>query len=174
MGLSVGGSGNYLNATELQMGQPPTVRRNETMKPDDSKSELDIMIRDAGLRVTSPRRSTLAVLRRSSSPLTHAEVAAELAGERVDRATAFRNLNDLADAGLVRRQELGDHVWRFEAIAAGKTPADCHPHFLCVDCGRVSCLSGVQLTAQSRRRSGQVGRVTEVLLRGHCNDCDTT
>ena len=32
----------------------------------------------------------------------------------IDKATAFRNLNDMTDAGLLRRTELGDHVWRFE------------------------------------------------------------
>lgn len=131
-------------------------------------------IRSAGLRATPARTATLMLLREATAPLTHAEVAEhladQLAGIGVDQATAFRNLNDLAEAGLLRRSELGDHVWRFEAIDP-TSDNDGHPHFLCVDCGTVTCLASVQLTARSRRESSDVGEVTEILLRGHCNDC---
>jgi Fur family ferric uptake transcriptional regulator len=128
-------------------------------------------IRSAGLRATPARIATLKLLRESSAPLTHAEVAAQVAGLAVDKATAFRNLNDLSEAGLLRRTELGDHVWRFEATDPGQRHDQAHPHFLCVDCGMVTCMQQVRLTAGSRRESAAVGQVTEILLRGHCNDC---
>jgi Fur family ferric uptake transcriptional regulator len=111
------------------------------------------------------------LLRDADAPLTHANVAEHLATNGVDKATAFRNLNDMADAGLLRRTELGDHVWRFEVIGEGGHDQSAHPHFLCVDCGTVSCLNDVKLTAGGQRESGKVGEVTEILLRGHCNDC---
>ena len=103
------------------------------------------------------------------SPLTHAEVTEELQGLGVDKATVFRNLNDLTTAGLVRRTELGDHVWRFELIPDDHNSS--HPHFVCVDCGAVSCMGEIKLTAGSKRLSEEFGEVTEILLRGHCNDC---
>lgn len=128
-------------------------------------------IRQAGLRATPARISTLVLLRESSSPLTHAFVAQHLAKSGIDKATAFRNLNDMSEAGLLRRTELGDHVWRFEAIDRNAHGDGGHPHFLCVDCGTVSCLDDVKLTAGSQRESEKFGEVTEILLRGHCNDC---
>lgn len=128
-------------------------------------------IRDAGLRATPARSATLRLLRESSTPMTHAAVADHLAETGIDQATAFRNLNDLADAELVRRTELGDHVWRFEAIGTEEDHKSGHPHFLCVDCGAVSCLDDVKLTAGSLRQSAKIGEVTEILLRGHCNGC---
>ncbi|MEM9826346.1 MAG: transcriptional repressor [Planctomycetota bacterium] len=128
-------------------------------------------IRDAGLRATPARIATLVLLRKAESPLTHAHVAAELSSNGIDKATAFRNLNDMTDAGLVRRTELGDHVWRFEAIGDGDHDRSAHPHFLCVDCGSVACLADLKLTAGSQRESGKIGEVTEILLRGRCNDC---
>jgi Fur family ferric uptake transcriptional regulator len=128
-------------------------------------------IRDGGLRATPARTATLLLLRKAESPVTHAEVAEQLAGTGIDKATAFRNLNDLTEAGLLRRTELGDHVWRFEATDPSIANDVPHPHFLCVDCGAVTCLQDVQLTAGSRRHSDDVGQVTEILLRGHCNDC---
>ncbi len=138
---------------------------------DESLDSLKQAIRDAGLRATPARIATLQLLRQSSSPLTHAVVAEHLAPSGVDKATAFRNLNDMADAGLLRRTEVGDHVWRFEAIGEASSHDEAHPHFLCVDCGTVSCLDEVKLTAGSERASQRVGKVTEILLRGRCNDC---
>lgn len=111
-------------------------------------------------------------LRASKSPLTHAELADRLASQGFDKATAFRNLNDLTDRGLLRRTELGDHVWRFELVDPKQGHEKGHPHFLCVDCGSVTCLEEVHLTSSSRKRSDSVGSITEILLRGHCNECN--
>jgi Fur family ferric uptake transcriptional regulator len=129
-------------------------------------------IRAAGFRATPARIATLIELRASDSPLTHADLAERLSASGVDKATAFRNLNDLAQRGLLRRTELGDHVWRFEAINLQDNHDRRHPHFVCVDCGHVTCLNDVQLKVDNRKRGGKaVGEVTEILLRGHCTDC---
>lgn len=139
---------------------------NDSARRDSVRSE----IRESGLRATPARIATLTLLRGSASPMTHAEVSRRVEGRGIDKATAFRNLNDLTDAGLLRRTELGDHVYRFEAVG-GEAKDSGHPHFLCVDCGTVSCLNDVKLTAGSLRQSSKVGEVTEILLRGHCKDC---
>ncbi len=132
---------------------------------------IKLAIRDVGLRATPARIATLKLLIEASSPLTHAEVVNELQGSGVDKATVFRNLNDMVGAGLLRRTELGDHVWRFELISEDDHDGSAHPHFVCVDCGVVSCMGNVKLTAGSLRLSKEFGEVTEILLRGHCNDC---
>ncbi|MEM0925543.1 MAG: transcriptional repressor [Planctomycetota bacterium] len=128
-------------------------------------------IRGAGLRATPARIATLRLLRGASKPLTHADVAERLMETGVDKTTAFRNLNDMTNAGLLRRTELGDHVYRFEEIRPGESAAESHPHFLCTVCGTVSCLDNVALTAGSLRESSKVGQVVEILLRGRCNEC---
>ena len=138
---------------------------------NDRREEIKDVIRAAGLRATPARVATLQILRDGSAPMTHADVASRLDASGVDKATAFRNLNDMTDAGLLRRTELGDHVYRFEEIRAEEKDHDPHPHFLCVLCGSVSCLDNVKLTAGSRRASEEIGEVTEILLRGRCNDC---
>ena len=139
-------------------------------KPDESES-IKAAIRSVGLRATPARIATLKLLHGATSPLTHAEVAKELRGLGVDKATVFRNLNDMASNGLLRRTELGDRVWRFELIAEDDDHNSAHPHFVCVDCGTVSCMDEIKLTAGSIRSSKEIGEVTEILLRGHCNDC---
>ena len=139
-------------------------------QPDPIKA-MKLAIREVGLRATPARIATLSLLHEATSPLTHAEVAEELQGLGVDKATVFRNLNDMASAGLLRRTELGDRVWRFELVTGSDGHDSAHPHFVCVDCGVVSCMDEVKLTAGSLRISRQFGEVTEILLRGHCNDC---
>ncbi|HSG71406.1 MAG TPA: transcriptional repressor, partial [Planctomycetaceae bacterium] len=80
---------------------------------------LQQRIRAAGLRCTSARLAVLRELGKSASPLTHADVAERLAVQGIDKATVFRNLVDLVDAELLTRNELGDHVWRFEIRPPG-------------------------------------------------------
>lgn len=136
-----------------------------------SNGESRDAIREAGLRATPARIATLDMLRSTSSPLAHAEVAEQLATIGVDKATAFRALNDMTDAGLLRRTELGDRVWRFELLGNDGAEHAAHPHFLCVECGEVSCLSDVKLTKKSLATAENVGNVKEILLKGQCTKC---
>lgn len=142
-----------------------------TTMPERPLERFRLAIREVGLRATPARVTTLEMLSDSESPLTHAEVAEHLVSLGIDKATAFRALNDMTEAGLLRRTELGDHVWRFELIRPGEHEHSAHPHFVCVDCGKVSCLGDIKLTKRSLDASTDIGRVTEILLRGQCANC---
>ena len=150
-----------------------TAKRGSAGDSTDDLEEVRATLRGAGLRSTPARIAAYRFLRDAASPVSHAEVAEELVQTGLDKATVFRNLNDLADAGLARRTELGDHVWRFELVGAdgdGKA----HPHFVCVDCGSVSCVDETEMKQVAGRKGiATLGRVTEILLRGHCVECET-
>jgi Fur family ferric uptake transcriptional regulator len=109
----------------------------------------------------------------AAGPVTHAEVANTLRPQGFDRATIYRNLIELTQAGLVIRVELGDHVWRFEVRRAGKTEERDHPHFVCVDCGEVACLpsASVNIARAPGSKSSGTRKITEILLKGHCGQC---
>ena len=139
-----------------------------TLKSSDE--EIRKRIRSVGLRATPARVATLQIVRETPGPVTHADVAAKLCDSGVDKATAFRNLNDMTERGLLRRAELGGNVYRFEEIGAGEKNAP-HPHFVCIDCGSISCLEDARLTAESQRSSEKFGEVNEILLRGICKNC---
>lgn len=130
-------------------------------------------IRRAGLRSTTSRVAVLQRLDAAGKPMTHAELADELGRQGFDRATVYRNLADLTEAGLVTRSELGDHVWRFEARREGLPHTLDHPHFVCLDCGSVTCLSDVQIDIRPSPGSKRsvIGQLTEVLLKGRCERC---
>ena len=182
-----------------------TMARAPSPADASASDAVKASIRGAGLRCTAARLTVLQHLMRSHGPETHAEVSDALADKGFDRATIYRNLTELTEAGLVARVELGDHVWRFEIKRHGKHGArgDDHPHFLCTTCGEVSCLDDVNVaitpkpgmsagTPAARRsgpaktggmKSGGTGggkaaaksrgirSVTEVLLKGQCENC---
>jgi Fur family ferric uptake transcriptional regulator len=129
------------------------------------------MLVAAGLRTTAARTAVIRWLQAAKSPATHAEISADLIPLGFDKATVFRNLNDLVDAGLLTRTELGDHFWRFEIRDASHPDRGHHPHFVCVDCGTVTCLNDVDLPVPSKKSMSKIGQVTEVLMRGHCVKC---
>jgi Fur family ferric uptake transcriptional regulator len=127
-------------------------------------------IRSAGLRATPARIATLKLLQNSESPLTHAEVSDALHNLEIDKATIFRNLNDLVSKKVLRRSTLGDNVWRFEVIQ-DTHEHDSHPHFICIDCGAVTCMEGVVLKQKTSLANPLLKQVTEILLRGQCGEC---
>ncbi len=129
-------------------------------------------LRRAGLRVTPARLAVLSALRARGGPASHAEIAEALPGARRDRATVYRNLLDLVKAGLARRRDLGDHVWRFEAAAplpGGKE----HPHFLCTSCGSLECLDTLRVELKRGARVPRALRedAVEILVKGLCDEC---
>jgi Fur family ferric uptake transcriptional regulator len=147
------------------------IAMSKQVPPDNA---LRDKLRAAGLRATGARLAVLRQVMRARTPLSHAEVCERVAETGMDRATVYRNLMDLADAGLVTRTDI-DHVWRFEWLA-GEQPAhaaNAHPHFVCSDCGTVACLptSAVSLHAVRGAPRALQKSAVEVRVRGLCDAC---
>lgn len=137
-------------------------------------AELKTSLREAGLRSTAPRLAVLEYLHRVGAPASHGELHERLSSAGFDRATLYRNLMDLAEAGLVTRTDLGDHVWRFELKSASANGhADDHPHFVCTDCGGVSCLPGasVRISAPKGAPRALERKAVKIQLSGLCDAC---
>lgn len=137
----------------------------------DVQAELRQRLRELGLRATTTRLAVLVHLHEHEAPLTHEALMAALSG--LDRATVYRILADLTDVGLLRRMDLGDHVWRYELRDACRQVADDHAHFLCEDCGVVSCLPPLELRAAGGRTLPDVLRGASIRLKvtGLCAAC---
>lgn len=141
--------------------------------PPADLDKLKSAIRSAGLRATGPRIAVLRRLRAASRPLSHAEVMDAL-GEQaaLDRATVYRNLADLSRVGLLRRYDLGDHVWRYESTDEHTHDAAGHAHFVCVECGDVTCIDDVELRIPpAALPQALLGTDLEIQLKGVCGDC---
>lgn len=148
--------------------------RKTATKRAPTRAELQAEIRNHGMRSTGPRVAVLAYLSKPGTPLSHNEIYEALAGQGYDRATIYRNLIDLAEAGLLVRSDLGDHVWRFERRKSqGSGHAEGHPHFVCTDCGDVSCLPELAVKVSPGVGTPRVlaTKQVEVHVRGRCDDC---
>lgn len=144
------------------------------MKKKSEANDIELareILRAAGLRSTPARIAVLIALQKGNKPQTHAELSERLVPLGFDKATVFRNLTDLTDVELVSRTELGDHVWRFE-IRDPNHDRSSHPHFVCVDCGTVSCMEGMSLPDDIQRKSLNISRISEILVKGHCLVCE--
>ena len=129
-------------------------------------------------RSTRQRHAILAALRAAQRPLLPTEIL-ELAQHDtpgIGIATIYRNLIDLTEAGLVRRSDVGDHVWRFELLGAeGQAHEDReHAHFVCDSCGDVQCLPAESVKLDVGRGAPRSVRKNAVAiqLRGTCDDCE--
>jgi Fur family ferric uptake transcriptional regulator len=146
--------------------------RPKTAAPTDD--DLAAQLHAAGLRRTQPRIAVLRFMRKVRQPVAHAEVAEALEKlAALDRVSVYRVLIDLARANILTRADRGDHVWRFDLARGDGAHALEHPHFVCVRCGGVECLSekAVQIAARGKApRAVRAGRV-EVQLKGECDVC---
>jgi len=137
--------------------------------------DLQALLRSAGLRSTTPRLAVLEYFHAHGGQNSHAELFEALADRGFDRATIYRILIDLSDAKILSRTDLGDHVWRFELKrgVGGVEHTDEHPHFLCVDCGEVSCLPGlsIRLEGPSNVPKSVAKNKVAVQLKGRCDNC---
>lgn len=146
--------------------------------PDVETTAFDLgalaaTLRQAGLRRTGPRVAVLARLSQADSPMTHGALADELQHLGFDRATIYRNLIDLTEAGLLNRSDHGDHVWRFELRGVAARHREVHPHLVCTECGGVSCLTDIDVKITAVRGASLRLRPQEleVQLRGRCERC---
>lgn len=148
------------------------------MKPNPPSSEYSVawakgLLKGAGLRSTAARIAVMQQLAAAGRPMSHAEVVEQLRDFGFDQSTVFRCLGEISDAGLVSRLDLGDQVRRFELRSTDSDHELEHPHFMCVDCGQVSCLEEFTFSLSPSRgpRRNKLGEITEVLLKGHCGKC---
>ena len=140
----------------------------------DVRTELRSSLRSKGLRATGARLAVMLLLHEQQAPMSHEQLMTGLGKGAFDPASIWRLLSDLTDAGVLRRMDLGDRIYRFELFDDCRDVAHDHGHFLCEDCGDVSCLPEMQLTnAQGQLPAALVGAQFRVRVTGRCGKCIT-
>ena len=88
----------------------------------------------AGERVTQQRLIVADTLARAGRQLTAAQLYEQVRDRQpsLGRATVFRTVERLVDAGVARRLELDGHVYAYIACQP-----EHHHHLSCTSCGRV-------------------------------------
>lgn len=105
------------------------------MVAEAERKQFIDFIRSRGMRVTPERLALLEEIYRQHGHIDAEEILAGLrsSGQKVSRATVYRNLELLVECGLVQRQRLGRNRYLYEHVHAGQS----HDHLACRDCGRV-------------------------------------
>jgi Fur family ferric uptake transcriptional regulator len=108
----------------------------------------------AGERVTRQRLLVANALAASGRRLTAEQLFRSLRRREpaIGRATVFRTLETLVDAGVARRLELDGHVYAYVACL----PAH-HHHIACTRCGRVEEIDEAYVTPIAERLASEMG-----------------
>lgn len=138
-----------------------------------SKEAARQLLRDHNLRATAPRLAVVQLLANQVHPLSHTEVLHLLGDTDWDQATVYRNLVKLTEAGLTRVVSRAEGMARYEFNSNHSTEAlHNHPHFVCTDCGIVSCLpTNVSTMIPTDSRWSSSIRQASVQFQGTCPDC---
>ncbi len=122
----------------------------------------------SGLRCTPQRYAVMAFLLEHNKHPTASEIfeAVNRVDPRSSRATTYKNLRDLVEAGLVREVAVEGRSARFDAKGLR------HHHFICDRCGNVEDIEWCDVPKPA---SGSLGkrilRECELIFRGLCTKC---
>lgn len=141
---------------------------------EDNDSDTDVRqrLRASGLHLTGPRRVVLEVLGSQGGHLSAEQVVVAVGrlDPRVHRASVYRALEALTDAGLVQHVHLGHGATAYHlAEESGE-----HLHLQCGGCGAVIDAPVTLLAAVRRRLLREHGFALDaahVALSGTCAGC---
>jgi Fur family ferric uptake transcriptional regulator len=142
------------------------------MVADTERSQFIDFIRSRGMRVTPERMALLEEIYRQHGHIDAEQILDGLraAGEKVSRATVYRNLDLLVEAGLVQRQRLGRNRFLYEHVHTGQS----HDHLGCRECGRVIEFVSPSIQAMLNeicRAHGFSNEARQIQVLGLCRAC---
>jgi Fur family ferric uptake transcriptional regulator len=127
-------------------------------------------LRDAGSRLTTPRRLVLEALFAARGLVSAEHIAAGTdTGVTLDVTSVYRNLEKLERLGVVRHVHVGHGPSVYGLIGEGE-----REYLVCEVCGRVSTADTEQLDrvrAVIRDEFGFDARFTHFPIHGRCADC---
>jgi Fur family ferric uptake transcriptional regulator len=142
------------------------------MKTDEELKVVESYVRKKGLRWTAQRQLIANVALTTHSHFT-AEELLELCRERdpaVSRATVYRTLAMLEEAGFVEGLDTGDGGRKFEHVLGHAH----HDHMVCTSCGRIIEFTDEQLEKRQEMAARKHGfRIDSHSLKlfGKCRAC---
>ena len=130
------------------------------------------ILENTGLKKTSGRIAILNCLLKEKNPLSQQEIAEKLREFKINEASIYRALEAFDRTGIVHRVEGLDKTWRF-AVSSRTLEKGYHPHFICVDCGRVECFRELEIPRLRLNNSNYVIKSQEMILKGSCEKCSS-
>lgn len=129
------------------------------------------LLKKAGLKITEPRLTILALMQKHHTQHFSAEDVYKLLleqGEEIGLATVYRVLNQFDEAHILIRHNFEGNKSVFELA-----PSEHHDHIICVDCGKVFEFKDEVIEKRQKEISQQHGIQLEnhnLYLYGKCGD----
>jgi Fur family ferric uptake transcriptional regulator len=142
------------------------------MNPTPEEEQFLAFLRSRGLRATAERR---ALIREIFAQHGHIDADSILTamhqrGLAISRATVYRNLELLVQAGLAHKVRLSGRSYLYEHLHSGQR----HDHMACRCCGRMVEFVSPGITAllgEICRAHGFEGRLNQLQILGVCRGC---
>ncbi|MCW9699591.1 ferric iron uptake transcriptional regulator [Avibacterium sp. 20-129] len=131
------------------------------------------LLKKAGLKITEPRLTILALMQEHSMSHFSAEDVYKLLlerGEDIGLATVYRVLNQFDEANILIRHNFEGNKSVFELA-----PTEHHDHIICVDCGKVFEFNDEIIEQRQKQISEEHGiklKTHSLYLYGKCSDID--
>ena len=126
----------------------------------DLSRMYDKIIKDAGYKITGPRKIILELLKKQHPPLSAQKIHQQLKG-RVDLVSVYRTLKLFEELGFLHREENNGTVRYYLSTKA-------HHHIICEFCGRTECVPCRHNFSQIKGFNSIKHRLT---LTGVCSGC---
>lgn len=141
-----------------------------SLEAPDVESAVEAL-RARGMRISSARRLVLEALYAADAPISAEQIADGLAGRlpRSDLASVYRNLETLAQVGLVRHSHLGHGPGLYMPTGARE-----REYLVCDSCGAVKAVEPSEMDAVRtliHERFGYEARFSHFPILGLCADC---
>jgi len=135
------------------------------------KEKIDNLLDSAKLKRTGPRRTILEILLVGNRPQTADEIVSAMGNTRPNKVTVYRTLESMVEGGIVHKAFVEERSQHYE-LADKCTEHQCHPHFVCTDCGHTRCLHDVSVPMATSAPAGFVIQRQQVRLQGLCPKCN--
>jgi len=141
------------------------------MTETNNLEKLVGLSKEKGLKLTPQRMVIFRILSESNQHVTVDQVYQKASAEypMLSPATVYRNMEQMVDAGLLTRLDLGGTSMRYD------TNLEEHHHFVCSKCGKVSdvYLEDIQYKMDANRSHLEKAKINslDLHLQGTCGEC---
>ena len=139
---------------------------------DNSDIEIRIedMLKGKELKLTRMHVSILKILLQADKPLSRSDILEALDEGSTDKVTVYRVLERFCDSGIANKLEVSSRAWLYE-LADNCHSNYQHPHFKCVNCGKIYCLEDVIIPPIKGLAKGFTSLRHKLLIEGIGPEC---